>query len=191
MMRFLRSAILVATLAASTSATAVSLYDENNFAPLAADRKAFHVGDLITVVVYEQSSATSTADTDATRKGAVNAQAGYNQKSWQASVGVGNQFDGTGRTERTGRVLAQITARVESINAHGDLMLAGDQTVVINDEKQTITLRGTVRPIDISESNIVQSSRLADANISYTGDGVVGSRQKPGLWQHVLSILGL
>ena len=50
----------------------------------------------------------------------------------------------------------------------------------VNDEKQEIRLEGKVRPIDIAENNTIQSTRIADAKISYMGDGVLGEKQKPG-----------
>lgn len=176
---------------AGPPAQAQSLYDEATYAPLAGDRRSFKVGDLITVLVAEQSSAVSSADTDADRSASLQAQATLPHKSSQAGVGVSSDFDGGGRTQRSGRVLAQLTVRVKSIEPTGELVVEGDQQLTINDELQTITLTGRVRPIDVTENNTVPSSRLADARIVYNGDGVLASRQKPGLWQNLLNLLGL
>ncbi len=173
------------------AAQAQSLYDEATYSPLAADRRSFKVGDLITVLVAEQSSAVSSADTDADRRASIQAQATLPHKNSQAGVGVNSDFDGGGRTQRSGRVLAQLTVRVKSIEPTGELVVEGDQQLTINDELQTITLMGRVRPIDVAENNTVPSSRLADARIVYNGDGVLASRQKPGLWQNLLNLLGL
>jgi flagellar L-ring protein precursor FlgH len=170
---------------------AQSLYDEATFAPPAADRRSFKPGDLITVIVSEQSSAVSTADTDADRRAAVEARATLPHKASQAGVGVGSDFDGGGRTQRSGRVLAQLTVRVTAIEPSGELQVEGQQQLTINDELQTITLQGRLRPIDVTENNTVLSSRLADARIVYSGDGVVASRQRPGLWHNLLNLLGL
>lgn len=192
-MKLIASAWAVAAVCAMAGppAQAQSLYDEATYSPLAGDRRSFKVGDLITVLVAEQSSAVSSADTDADRSASLQAQASLPHKSAQAGVGVSSEFDGGGRTQRSGRVLAQLTVRVKSIEPTGELVVEGDQQLTINDELQTITLMGRVRPIDVAENNTVPSSRLADARIVYNGDGVLASRQKPGLWQNLLNLLGL
>jgi flagellar L-ring protein precursor FlgH len=63
--------------------------------------------------------------------------------------------------------------------------------LLVNDEKQEIKLVGKVRPIDILDNNTVPSNRLADARISYIGDGVLSEKQHPGLLTHILSWLGI
>lgn len=189
--RGLATAALLAALCTAGTAAAQSLYDEASYAPLVADRRSFKVGDLITVIVSEQASAVSSADTDADRRAAVDTRATLPHKDSQAGVGVSSDFDGGGRTQRSGRVLAQLTVRVTSIEPTGELRVEGDQQLTVNDELQTIRLQGRLRPIDVSENNTVLSSRLADARIVYSGDGVVASRQRPGLWQNLLNLLGL
>jgi flagellar L-ring protein precursor FlgH len=183
--------LLLACSALAAPAAAQSLYDEASFSPPAADRRSFKLGDLITVIVSEQSSAVSSADTDADRRAAVDTRATLPHKDSQAGVGVSSDFDGGGRTQRSGRVLAQLTVRVTGIEPSGELVVQGEQHVTVNDELQTITLHGRLRSIDVAENNTVLSSRLADARIVYSGDGVVASRQRPGLWQNVLNLLGL
>ena len=78
---------------------------------------------------------------------------------------------------------------VRSVEDNGDLIVSGEQLIKVNDEKQEIVLSGRVRPIDISENNTVVSSRLADARISYVGDGVLGEKQRPGILTRILSWL--
>ena len=80
---------------------------------------------------------------------------------------------------------------VVGIEPNGDLRIAGDQLLEVNDEKQMISLEGKVRPEDVSENNSVVSNRIADAKIHYVGDGVLADGQKPGLITRVLTWLGL
>ena len=63
---------------------------------------------------------------------------------------------------------------------NGNLMISGSREITVNNEKQTIVLHGTIRPVDISPENIVLSTYIADANILYSGQGVIDERQKPG-----------
>ena len=113
------------------------------------------------------------------------------RRSRTVSAQVNNQFDGKGVTERSGRLLAQITVTVVAIESNGDLRVAGEQALEINNERQNIRLEGRVRTQDIADSNTVSSTRLADAQISYVGAGDLAARQRSPWWQTVLSWLGL
>ena len=176
-------ALLAALLSAPLSAE--SLYDENTFRPLASDKRAHLPGDVLTVLIYENSSATTSADTSIQRKNDIGVQAGVDTHMHQGDVGVNNTFDGGGTVQRTGKLLAQMTVTVTKIAANGDLLVSGEQLLEINSDQQKIKVEGRVRPLDISETNTVLSYRLADARISYLGDGDLASRQRPGFWSRL------
>lgn len=184
-------ALFTALAAPPTAIATESLYREGQFQALTADRKGSRVGDLVTVQIFEHSSATSSADTNANRSADVGLEVSDMHRRYRGAIGVGNAMDGRGRTERRGQLLAQVTVSIAEILPNGDLRLAGEQVLEINDEKQQIRLEGRVRPSDLQDNNVVLSSRLADARISYIGDGVVGERQRPGWWQRILTALGL
>lgn len=172
-------------------ANAESLYNESTFQPLAADQRARRPGDLIMVTVLENSSATTATGSAAQRDQDVGLSAGLvGKRRVGASLGTENSYDTTGRAQRSGRLLAQISAAVVMVRPNGDLVISGRQIVDINDEKQEIFLSGVVRPIDISDDNTVPSSRLAEASIRYAGQGELADRQKPGWWNRLLHVLG-
>ncbi|MGQ5524429.1 flagellar basal body L-ring protein FlgH [Chitinimonas sp. PSY-7] len=172
-------------------AHAESLYNESTFQPLAADQRARRPGDLIMVTVLENSSATTATGSAAQRDQDVGLSAGLvGKRRVGASLGTENSYDTTGRAQRSGRLLAQISAAVVMVRPNGDLVISGRQIVDINDEKQEIFLSGVVRPIDISDDNTVPSSRLAEASIRYAGQGELADRQKPGWWNRLLHVLG-
>lgn len=168
-----------------------SLFSETHFQALTSDRRHFEVGDLLTILVYESTSATTSADTGTNRDSSVGL--GINLPSWNKSAAAtaNSDFNGAGRTQRAGRVLAQITVLVREVLPNGDLRVAGEQLLEINGEKQTIRAQGRVRPRDVNEQNTVLSSRLADAQLAFTGDGVLGDMQRPRWWQKFLSLFGL
>jgi len=181
-----------ALLAAANAATAVeSLYREDQYQSLTSDRRGAKVGDLVTVQIFETSSAASTADTRSDRSAGVGAEVAGNQRRQRGSVTVSNDMQGQGRTERSGRLLAQVTVSIQEVLPNGDLRLAGEQLLEINDERQQIRLEGRIRALDLQENNLVVSSRLADARISYLGTGAVGDKQKPAWWQRLVTALGL
>ncbi len=181
-----------ALLAAANAAMAVeSLYREDQYQSLTSDRRGTKVGDLVTVQIFEASSATSTADTRSDRSAELGVELAGNQRRARGSASLSNDMTGQGRTERTGKLLAQVTVAIQEILPNGDLRLAGEQLLEINDERQQIRLEGRIRPIDLQENNLVVSSRLADAKISYLGTGAVGDKQKPAWWQRLLTALGV
>jgi flagellar L-ring protein precursor FlgH len=156
--------------------------------PLFSDRKAFRVGDLLTVLVLEASSATNQATTTVDQN---------NQTTFRADASVtrgggpsrffplfngqmDNTFNGDAATVRSGTVTATLTVRVTDIDESGNLVIEGSRVVEVNDEKQTMTLSGVVRPIDIAPNNTVFSTKITDAQISYTGKGVVQTGHRPG-----------
>lgn len=190
MRRLGRFCLLTLALAPGAGVAQASLFKAENFQSLTSDARARSVGDLLTVLVFETASARSSADTSAGRDAAVGLDAQGAGKSWSAGLRASNQVDGGGHTQRENRVLAQITVRIVEIAANGELRIAGEQSLEINDEKQTIALEGMVRPQDISENNVVQSNRVADARIRFQGQGELSVRQRPAWWQRLLTLFG-
>lgn len=179
------------TLASGGVAQATSLYQENSYQPLVSDRKAHRRGELITVLVYENSSATSAANTSTGRDADVGVGIDIQGRRHGGSVGFNNQLDGRGSTQREGKVLAQITVAVTDVAPGGDLVIAGEHLLEVNNERQQIRVEGRVRPQDISDTNTVLSTRIANAKISYVGEGDLADRQRPGWWHRLLTQFGL
>jgi flagellar L-ring protein FlgH len=191
--RFFVAFILLAGVDCARSA---SLFQEEKFQALTSDRKARRPGDALTVLIFENASATSSANTSAGRD--AGAQFGLNIESGQGKPHGANgglkfnhQLDGRGRTQREGRVLGTITVRVTSLLDNGDLLIAGEQMLDVNNERQQIRVEGRVRPQDVSESNTVQSTRIAEARISYSGDGDLSDQQRPAWWLRALTWFGM
>ena len=169
-----------------------SMFDEPTYRSLVAESKALRLGDILTVIVQESASATSTANLRAKRDFTVSAQLTTpNVAPRSASAGTNSQSDGTGGTERSGRLLAQLSVRVVEVSPNGDLKVSGQQNLRINGEKQLITLSGVVRMRDIGEDNTVLSSRIADARIQFDGEGFVTDQSKPGWLARLFDFLGI
>lgn len=177
---------------AAGTAPAQSLYDEKTFRPVAADNRAYKVGDVLTIQILENASATANAGTDTRRRNEMSADlTRAHVPTVNVGIGVNGEFDGGGRTSRSGKLLAQLTVTVVEVGPNGDLGVAGEQLLLINDEQQRIHVTGRVRPQDISDANVVVSSRLADAKITYVGEGELAARQKPAWWRQVMDWVGL
>lgn len=168
------------------------MFDESTYHSLVGATKAVQVGDLLTVVIQESASAASSTDLRSQRNFNVSAQLATPNSGTRAfSGGTGSNSDGTGTTERTGKLLAQVSVRVRDINSNGDLVVTGQQSLKINGEEQRITLSGVVRTRDIGDDNTVLSSRIADAHIRFDGAGFVADQAKPGLLARLFRFLGL
>ena len=190
------SAALIGVLlafAAATPAAAQSLYEEANYRPLTADNKAFRVGDVLTVQVVENASAVASADSGSHRKNSAGLELFRDSSNFRRDVGVATtgDFDGGGRTSRAGKLVTQMSVTVTEVLPNGDLRVSGEQSLVINQEKQQIRVTGQVRPQDITDGNVVLSSRIADATIDYDGAGALTDSQRVPWWQRVRSWFGL
>jgi flagellar L-ring protein precursor FlgH len=168
-----------------------SLYREDSWRGLTTDNKAFRPGDVLTVQVFENTTATASADTGTRRTNNVRADLSHAGTSVaQTTLGVAGDFDGGGRTQRTNRLLTTVTVTVREVLASGQLRIAGTQSIQVNDELQQVTLEGLVRPADISEANLVQSTRIADGRITYVGEGDVSERSRRSWWRRFIDALG-
>lgn len=164
-----------------------NLYRAEDYRSLTADRHAQRVGDILTVQVVENSSASATAGTRTDKTTDAGIRLSTPDRQQKFAVGVDDNFDGNGKIARTGRLLAQLSVAVVAIEPNGDLRVKGEQLLEINGEKQTINLEGRVRTIDIGEGNTVPSNRLADARITYVGDGVLADNQSKGWLTRLIS----
>jgi len=169
-----------------------SLFREESFRGLTSDNKAFRPGDVLTVQVFENSSATSSAETGTRRNNHLQTELAHgSNKAAQASLAVAADFDGGGRTQRASRLLATVTVTVQEVLPQGQLRVAGTQSVTVNEELQRVTLEGIVRPADITDGNVVQSTRIAQARITYVGEGDLSERNRRAWWRRLLDALGL
>lgn len=183
--------LLLCCYAGLSHAQGVSLYDEKSYRPLTADNKAFRVGDILTVQVFENSSASSSADTDTRRKNSLSADLSHRgETKSQTSVNVAGDFDGGGRTQRANKLLVTLSVTVREVLPNGDLAVTGEQVLTVNQEPQRVTLEGRVRPVDVSDGNIVLSTRLADAKITYVGEGDIAERNQRPWWRKLLDWTG-
>lgn len=189
-LQFLTLCLFAACFSASP-VSADNLYKAEQYRSLISDNKAYQVGDNITILVYENSSSSTTAGTSSDKSVGMTASAKGKHTDTNLSMAMGDEAEGKGKIQRSGKLLAQLTVSVKSIDPTGLLFVSGEQTIMVNDEKQEIKLEGKLRTKDIGENNTVVSTRLSEAKISYIGDGILGDRQRPGIITRVLNWLGL
>jgi flagellar L-ring protein precursor FlgH len=162
-------------------ASAESLFSEASYQPLTRDHRARNIGQLLTVLIYESASSTTSADSDTNNSLDVAINTGYDDTLHDATLGIGNESSGGGTINRTGRLMASVSVTIEQILDNGEMVVKGEQSIEFNNENQFIHVEGRVRPEDISADNTVLSTRLADAKIRYVGEGLLGRSQEPGV----------
>lgn len=157
------------------------------------DSKASYVGDTIIVDIVENSTSKMDVSTDSSRKTgmdiglpAINLLGDktiFGAASGETKLlgtGFSSTFEGQGQSDRSGSVTASIAARITEVLPNGNLSLFGKRATKVNNEVLYITVAGVVRPQDISASNRVKSTYLADSRIEYYGKGALADKQKPG-----------
>ncbi len=160
------------------------------------DYKAHRIGDIVRVNISETTKGKKEANTKTKRKSEIEAVTnnflgipggatqGIHHPSFTDRLGVEaefeDEFEGKATTDRKGEFTATITAIVTEVFPNGNMAIEGHREVLVNNEKETITLAGIIRPGDLSPSNTIQSEKVADARITHTGRGVLDDKQRPG-----------
>lgn len=179
--------------------TSLSLYE---------DIKALHVGDLITVILAEVTDATKKAE-NTYQKNDQNTTPEPNlfgtTADWKfpkelpiplqttANLGLATNinsqrsFTGTSDGKQNNKLTGTISVVVTQIYPNGNLFVRGEKWVNINDGQEYIRLSGIIRPRDVDPNNTINSNRIADARISYSGTGTFANQNKQGWLTRFLS----
>ncbi|MCE1227604.1 MAG: flagellar basal body L-ring protein FlgH [Geobacteraceae bacterium] len=170
---------------------------------LTEDGKARRIGDIVTIIVTETASASKQAATATGRSSKISAgipnmlgleeskiiTSNFADLSKLLNASASSSFDGSGSTSRKETLTATISAKVIDVLPNGNLKIEGRRNVKVNYEDQIVTVKGTIRQRDITAENTINSIYVADAQISYSGEGIISDRQKPGWMMNVLDKL--
>ena len=154
---------------------------------MVSESKGHQIGDILTILIVENSTATQKATTQNKKSSNFSANAGTGPLSFLPGMSAGSQgdFQGDGTTTRSGNISAKISAKVTKIFPNGNLLVTGTRKIRINDENQDISITGIVRTRDIASDNSILSTYIADAEIKYKGNGIVGTNNRPGVIKRV------
>ena len=158
---------------------------------LVEDHKARRRGDTITILIIESASASKQASTDTKRSTSASAGmpnllgleksiSNWTDLSKLINASYDSQFAGSGSTSRKENLTATLSAKVMDVLPNGNFLIEGRRNVKVNSEDQILKVEGTVRPRDIAADNSINSALIADARITYVGNGVVSDQQSPG-----------
>lgn len=177
-------------MAPAQAAWADSLYQESPNDNLTSFARPYlGVGNIVTVVVEESNSAQSGATTNRSKDARIRGEWDFGNLFPQLG-GLGNNtselrgrddFQGQGVTTRNGRLQMDVSCRIEEVLPNGTLRVVGKKAIRVNDEETEITIRGIIRPLDITPDNRINSSRVADMQVDFRGSGPNTAKATPGL----------
>lgn len=170
---------------------------------LYADVVARRIGDIVIVRIDERDNASRAATTKLDKKDSATygvpaavgllaaLQARYPDVDPAALFDTASdmKFAGSGAITRRGQLTATLPVRVKQVMANGDLYIEGTKVVMVGAEEHHLYVSGLVRPVDLDPDGSVASSRIADAEIEYTGRGDISDQQRRGWGSRLLARL--
>lgn len=171
-----------------------SIYKAGFNVALFEDAKAHRVGDIITIILQEKTNASKKASTTTAKDAEISLAAptvfgrGVNYKGddiLSASVDAARDFTGEGDSTQSNSLTGEISVTVSDVLPNGNLIVRGEKLLTLNQGSEHVRISGIVRPSDISPTNSVKSSQVANARIVYGGQGVLAEANSKGWLQRV------
>ena len=200
MQRLIPKIIVSATLLALMPllARADSLWKDDASRPMFADKRGVNVGDILTIMVQENSTANKNNGTTTERQSSLAAAITSFLYS-PASSGLltkggtlpamnyssDHKHSGTGTIKDSESIVAEVAVRIIDVLPNGNLVIEGKRDTAFSGEHQTIILRGVVRSEDVASNNTVLSYNVADATIQIIGKGTVSDSQNKGWFNRI------
>lgn len=185
---------------AQTDQEAGSLFNKGMKNPFLS-RTAKGIGDILTIVVSETSTASYNVSTTAAKKDDNSVASAVlpfvsalkipllDQLLGGLSTGASSSNNGSGSTTQSGKLTARVTVTVKQILPNGNMVIEGVRMIKVNKEEQQITFTGIVREDDVRSDNSVLSERVAEARITNLGKGLAADRQRRGILTRILDWL--
>ncbi len=165
----------------------------HGYQPLFEDRRPRMVGDILTIVLNEQVSASKNSASNSTRTGSsalnpITVPDARNLRmrglgDWGFELEGTNEFNGGGGSRANNSFTGTLTATVIEVLPNGNLRVRGEKQIAINQGTEFIRFSGVVNPRAITGQNTVPSTQVADARIEYVGDGYINEAQHMGWLQ--------
>lgn len=172
-----------------------SIFQPNRGMVLYEDIKARNVGDMITIVLSEQTNASKSASTSTSKDNAIDVTnptllglptafssslLSSRDMSLASSLESSKSFSGEGDSAQSNQLSGSVTALVTGVLPNGYLRVEGEKNISINQGEEYVRIKGIIRPVDIRSNNSILSTQVANAVISYGGNGVIANSNDMG-----------
>ena len=176
-----------------------AIFQNASYRPIFEDRRPRLIGDTITIVINERSSAGKAAGSSGSKTGTVAAAApslfgilpGFT-KGLSASASTSNEFEDKGVVSSSNNFISTLSVTVVDVLPNGNLLVGGEKQVAMDKSAEFIRFSGVVDPATITAGNIVSSTQVADAKIEYrTNNHVDTAEVMSALARFFLSVMPL
>ena len=156
-------------------------------------RRANEIGDILTVLITETTSATNSANLSTNKENTTSIDSEKGSGPLRFIPGLGltstatSEYSGDASTARSQQIQARISVTVVGKKPNGDLIVEGNRVIEINGESEVIYMTGAVNPKIIPATNTIESFRLSDLQVSYKGKGVVNEGTRPGVFIRIIN----
>ena len=182
-----------------------AIYSSAQTGFFSGDRRARNVGDVLTVNITETISATKSNDGTVTRKGSTSVGlpsalfgpvgiiggifGGTKGGSTALGSSVDQSYAGSGAANQSNTITGTMTVMVTRVYANGNMWIEGQKLLSVSQGEEYVRVSGLVRPDDIGPGNSVNSNRIAQANVTYTGAGDIANATKQGWYGQAVNLL--
>lgn len=166
-----------------------SIYNPATSMNLYSDGRAHRIGDILTVVLTERTQSSKSASTDVEKTSSASLQAPtvlgkavelFGKPFSFSAPESTSEFEGDGSSDMSNSLTGNITVTVHEVLPNGNLIVRGEKWLTLNQGDEYIRVMGIARPQDISTDNSIDSTKLADARIAYSGTGAVSDSNVMG-----------
>lgn len=161
-----------------------SAFSNQTMIALFQDRRAFRVGDMLTVLLQERTQSSKKADTSLDKSSSIDLPVPLVGRKLRtnltAEASADRDFSGSASTSQQNTLSGSITVTVSDVLPNGVLRVKGEKWIRLNQGDEYVRLQGLVRIDDIDSQNRVPSQRLADARITYAGRGALADTNQAG-----------
>ncbi|MCC7219411.1 MAG: flagellar basal body L-ring protein FlgH [Candidatus Contendobacter sp.] len=169
--------------------SAGAIYQAGRDMRLFEDRTAHRVGDTVVIRLVENTTATKSAKTGIEKNSDIDLP---NPILFGAPVSAGlsnleiaalkenRKLGGEGKSDQSNSLTGDVSAVVVGVYPNGNMAIRGEKMLTLNQGEEVVQISGVIRPEDIAPNNIISSNRVADAKITYAGNGVLADANTAG-----------
>lgn len=165
-----------------------SIYRQHQGVSLFTDRRANRIGDIVTIVLTEQTQSSKSAGTEISKSGGLNISTpsllgtvpSLHNLELDADLAHDRDFSGEGKSNQSNSLSGSIAVTIADIMPNGLLVVQGEKWLTLNQGDEFVRVRGMIRPEDIGPDNTIMSTKVADARITYSGSGELNASNQAG-----------
>jgi len=172
------------------------IYQNGYGVSLFSDVSAKRVGDIITIILSENTNATKSASTSTSKDSEIDIASPTLLGGPVSATGINflansldgsRSFAGAGDSSQSNSLNGRVTVTVSEVLPNGHLIVQGEKRMTLNQGNEHIRFSGIVRPADIRADNTVESTSVANAQIIYGGTGMIAQSNQQGWFTQFLS----